>query len=51
MKTVPTPVTDVDRRFYAERLEAFLPEQIVVIGDRGRFRPHRGQPQDSTESR
>ncbi len=31
MQTDLIPVTDVDRRFYAERLEAFLPEQIIDI--------------------
>ncbi len=31
MKTDLIPTTEVDRRFYAERLEAFLPEQIIDI--------------------
>lgn len=31
MKTDLIPTTDVDRRFYTEHLEAFLPEQIIDI--------------------
>ena len=31
MQTDLIPITDVDRRFYTERLEAFLPAQIIDI--------------------